>query len=135
MTYSLPAAIRPATGEHTNAVLDTWLRSMRTDADNAHMSNEVYYAIERPRVIRMLERSRVLVAANPADDWQIYGWIAASGDRMHFVYTKYPYRRASIASRLFDAAGKPSVATHAGKNFDVLRARWLLSFDPREVKS
>lgn len=99
------------------------------------MSGDVYVGIQKPRVLALMGRSTVLVAANETDSWQVFGWSAYEGVAMHYVYVKGVYRRMGVGRRLFDACGRPPTATHTGWLFDKLRTRWGVSYDPRGAAS
>lgn len=128
----IPFAIRPPTPEDIPVVVDNWLRSMRDDGVNGRMTNAVFYPLHRPRVTRLLQTSPVLVGCNPADSWQVYGWLCGGAGVLHYAYTKEPFRRMGIMARLVDAAGLEGATTTAtGLKWEALQTRFGFVFDPR----
>lgn len=109
-------------------VLSSWMQSHREEGANALMDNDAYFAAVKPRLIEILSRSPVLVASNPEDPWQVYGWIAAEPDVLHYVYVKSVYRKFGIGRQLFDAVGRPSQCTHTGWMFPKLKDSWGLRY-------
>lgn len=127
----LPITLRDPTAEDVGVILKSWLKSHRGQDGCARMSAEVYYAIHRPRVMALLERSTVIMAVNPDDTWHVYGWICFEPGTAHYVYVKHTFRRMGVAGRLWDAAGRPKTASSTGPLWGELQARWGVVYDPR----
>jgi hypothetical protein len=127
----LPIALRPPEATDVSLILDSWLESYREEGANRHMSNDVYFAIYRPHVVALLQSAQVVVASNPADAWQIFGWACYAPGALHYVNVKRPFRRARVATRLVEAAGSPRVATHTGVLWGPISRAWGLAYDPR----
>lgn len=64
-----------------------------------------YFAEMDKRVPDLLARSRVLVAANPADDDHIIGWVCGSPPVVHYVYVRREYQNKRVATRLLRELG------------------------------
>lgn len=129
---TIPIALRAPTAEDLPLILNSWLESHREEDGNGRMSNDVYFAIHKPRIVAILQRATTLIAANPDDPWQVYGWICYEGGVVHYVYVKYhSFRRMRVATRLMAEAGNPRIATATGRLWDTLRQAWGVSYDPR----
>ena len=129
----IPIVIRQASADDVALVTSSWLESHREQGDNRWMSNAVYFAVHRPRMVGILDRASVAVACNPDDAWHIYGWLAHHGAVVHYAYTKHVFRRMGVFDRLHEYAGRPSVATHTGHLYPKLAKRYGFRFDPSEV--
>lgn len=113
------------------------MNSQRSEGSFPHMATETYVAVQLPRVTRALARSQVVVACNPEEPGQIFGWIcferSGLGTVIHYVYTKHVFRRMGVATALFSAAnpsGGPVTVTSTGRLFEDLRAKYSLTYDP-----
>lgn len=129
---TLPIRIRPPTAEDLPVIVNSWLLSARDEGTCSLMTDDVYYAIHRPRVTGLLARCTTRVACNPDDAWQVYGWLCSEPGVLHYGYTKATFRRCGVFDRLFGAAGlHGSIATATGYKWAPLTAKYALRFDPR----
>lgn len=136
---AVPVAFRPPMASDGNFVFNSWLRSHRDEAECSFMTNDVYYARQADRVRRVLKRAGVIVACNPEDSGQIFGFICFEPGIAHYVYVKYPFRKFGIARHLVERAlgrvgDSPIVATHTGRCWHSVKARYRLTFDPRPLE-
>ena len=127
----IPIVIRRATADDVPLVTSSWLESHREQGDNRWMSNAVYFAFHRPRMVAILDRADVHVASNPADPWHVYGWVACEPGVLHYAYTKLVFRRMGVFDRLYDAADKPLIATSTCRLHSELTRRYPITFGPR----
>jgi len=139
-------AFRQPTEADLSFVYSSWLKSYRTSDASRRMVNDVYYGGHKRVIARLLSTSLAIVAVNPEDPDQIYGYIvyaeAAGVPVVHYVYVKQPYRRHGIASQLFALVRKsypqtgdlPALATHATDYYDKLRDKWNLLYNPYVVE-
>lgn len=71
---------------------------------------QAVYEYEQHRLIgRLLERALVLVACNPEDADQIFGYIVAEQQEQpvyHYLYVKDSFRKLGIATQLYGAAAQ-----------------------------
>lgn len=125
----IPIAIRAPIENDQAFIISSFLHSWRGYGDNALMKNETYFARLKPLAER-IAHGAVVLAVNPEDEWQMFGWIAFAPGRMHYAYTKSAYRRMGVFTRLHEAAGSPSVATRVGRLWPELRDKFLLTYDP-----
>lgn len=139
-SHDLPIIIRPVVGSDLPMVRDHWLSSLGAQKPWADLPNAWYQAAGRALLGILLARSTVLVAAAPIDPDEIYGFIVAEPHvrALHWLYTKHPFRRGHVATRLmrhtFERLGADAidctVSTPAIRHH---RERWNLRFSGRHL--
>ena len=80
----------------------------------------------------------MLVACNPSDPSQLYGYILAGEEEgvivIHFLYVKHTFRNMGIGKTLLDAVGHSSdnaaVYTHHTRMADRLSSKYNLVYHP-----
>ena len=111
VTHPLPpVAIRPVEAAAVPLIESSWKRSYRRHL--AEVSTSVYYDEMNRLVPALLARSTVLVACDPADPDQVYGYAVVEVDTrhappraiVHYVYVKSPFRRLGVGMRLIECA-------------------------------
>lgn len=134
--------------EH-NFVFHSFLKSYRDSPMVRGVPNTIYFKKQHDLIETFLidPRSRAIVACNPQDPEQVYGYILAqslpsdNGDLLvvHWVYVKQPFRNLGIAKALFEKlnklpAQKPTAAiqyTHRVKTVDrLLQSYPHVTFNP-----
>ena len=94
-------------------VMDSWKQSMMHVY--TWVPRDTYYRVMDRALARILGNSQVLVAHEPADHNQIYGWICFGEDCVHYCFVKQAFRLQGIGKALLDASGVPDapvIATH-----------------------
>lgn len=132
---TLPVAIRPlARGtREENFVRSSWLLSQRDwvfyGGEDAWDPNR-FHTEQRATIDRLMASPevRVLVAHDPEDIEQAYGWVAFEGGRAHYLYVKKPLRHFGIGRSLYEAAGNPLICTARGFCFDAVKGRYGLTY-------
>lgn len=105
-----PVAYRLARESDQAFLMDSWLRSCKHSRFIGPIPMDEYAACMSRWVTAILKRPgvEVLIACNPEDDDQIFGFIChEQGFRLplvHFTYVKQPFRKFGIARGLFGAA-------------------------------
>jgi len=114
-------SLRPATADDIPFVLSSWLKSAAEEGGIASaFTRKVFYA-EHERLLResVLPRSRVAVASSPDAPDAIRGWVcfepSEHGTMLHYVYTRYDWRKMGVASHLLDSLGPIALQTHCSK--------------------
>jgi GNAT superfamily N-acetyltransferase len=108
---------RPFSASDHNFIMNSWLKSWRNGPPR-QLPNEQYYREQTFVVQQILANSRVVVACNPEDETQIFGYIVAQDSPaarfVHYLYVKQPYRRLGIARALVKETGlrAPLFTTH-----------------------
>lgn len=139
----LPIGLRPALTGDIPFILNSWMLShldwLRSGGGTPSLSNAHYFEWQKPRVERLIATSVTLVAHNPEDEDQIYGYAVYRTKvpmLMHYVFVKYPFRKLGVARRLFHHANPKaimSLCSHTGRLFEEVRERYLLEYDPSQI--
>lgn len=131
----IPIDLRDPEPRDEACIISNYLRSNRMEGSNRHLTNPEYFRVHVPLAERLARRTRIVIAANVEDPWQIYGWISfgTAPLAVHYAYTKYGFRRFGVARRLFarvNPAHLPISVTHTGRAFEAVRERYGLTFTP-----
>jgi hypothetical protein len=111
--------------EHTDVsfIFSSWLKSNRNSTQYRELQNPVYYAQHHVMVEGLMQSSAIIVAANPEDHTQIYGYLCFERIEgypvVHFAYVKDSFRNLGMLRLLLDEAKidhtKPFFITHRTK--------------------
>jgi GNAT superfamily N-acetyltransferase len=127
--------LRDRRGSDDNFILDSWCGSYRHNIVFGAIPKDIYFKHYRKFTVAILSISSVLVACNPNDEDQIYGFCVYrfKGDLpiLSYVFIKQAFRRFGIAEALILGVSEESkVITHIMPSLE----RWLKSigcvFDP-----
>lgn len=102
------------------------------------IDHDIYFEFHKRLVEKILSDSICLLAANPEDESQVFGYIAYRKIKglniLHYIYVKAPYRRLGIAEFLldfvFEKKRQTIVTTHYTRMARVLRRKWNIVFNP-----
>lgn len=97
---SLPIHLRAADSGDLSLIFSSWLRTFARSFEVADIAPKVYYARKHTQIERLIARGAVLVACNPDDHVQVYGWACTEGGAVHYVCVKPTYQRLGVARRL-----------------------------------
>lgn len=136
--------LRDTKPEDASFIYSTWLRCYQDTSSWARlMPSRIFFDNHKKVIQRILGDSHVLVAANPEDPDQVFGYIVfqASGGGvavLHWVYVKETFRQLGIARDLFQVAKRiadhdeslPVAATHSNVRWELLAPKWNLVFNP-----
>lgn len=120
-------------------VTHSWLKSYRESPWARRMRNKTYFDEHHPIVTRMLVESTTLVACMRDARSQIAGYLCGERPvngrgKLHYVYTKGPFRQFGVARTLLDALGVrkgDSVSvTHWTPNLEWLFPKGYADFNP-----
>lgn len=105
-------AIRDMGEADISFIFSSLLRSYEEVAvEKLRISVSVYYRGHHDLLMRVLERGQCLMACDPEDPDQIYGYVLYASDDhgqppcLHYLYVKGSFRRAGIGSALLRASG------------------------------
>lgn len=106
MKYDLDILIREPTPFDKDYLYSTWSISQFFNKPFKSLDYNWYMEAASALISRLLIRSHMLVAANPNNPEQIFGYVVFEPKRrvLHFCYTKSSFRRANVATRLMEAA-------------------------------
>lgn len=131
--------VRPITVTDLPFVFSSWLKSQRRQGERAYMTNRTYFQSEKRRITELLDHSGGLIAYNPDDVAQVYGYLIFSIvdtlTILHFGYVKKTFRRFGIMRRLVtevcpDAGREEIGVTHISPEVLAFKHRHKLVFDP-----
>lgn len=100
------------------------------------VTSRVYWDGHHDVIERLLGRSELLVMCWPEDPSSVLGWLCAEPAKrqLHFVATKWEYRREKVARRLLEHAGlldgAPVTITHRSRVCTELPIPLNWKFDP-----
>lgn len=134
MNEILPIKIRKAGSEDIDYITSTWLRSVY-DYQKRDMKKDVFFPNHNRLIKERLPFLKCLVACNPEDENQIYGYVVYNNPKtLHFAYTKSYYRKLSVFKKLMDEAqlsgGETVSVTHKAQSFKVLESKMPIIFNP-----
>jgi GNAT superfamily N-acetyltransferase len=97
------AIVRKADPADMNFILNSFLRSQRSNKRFENVINEIYFP-EQTRVMHsMLRGSKVLVICNSEHPDHLFGYVVGSPDKTtHFIYVKHPYRKMGLGRKLME---------------------------------
>ena len=119
-------------------LFSSWLKSYRSSHFAEKITNTIYFEDHHKVIERIIKNSKVLVACNPSDPSQLYGYSVATEEDgvlvLHFLYVKHTFRNMGIGKTLLDAVGhksdKAAVYTHHTRMSDKLASKYNLVFHP-----
>lgn len=132
---NLPLAIRQGRVSDVPFLCSSYVRSLLNQRPWSAGERNWMAASAALLAARMLGRAVVLVAADPKDPDQIYGWIAAdaTGRILYYTYVKAAFRGAGVGTALMLAAfgdlGSPVRCAHWTDGARKLERRWNLVRD------
>jgi GNAT superfamily N-acetyltransferase len=110
----LPIALRAVAQEDVSFIFSSWLKSFRHSLSVKNVAQPIYYSEQHKLIERLFSTSQVLVAANPNDISQIYGYIFYDQYdgiyTCHYVYVKEVFRNLGVAEQLMRESGYRKVA-------------------------
>ena len=121
-----------------NFIFNSWLKSYRKSDFAKKVPSDVYYYHHKGVIDRLLSHSSILVACNPDNPAQVFGYIVASHEpilAVHYVYVKYNYRKLGLGKALAEAlipdfCEKEVLCTHANYYWRELSDKYALVFNP-----
>ena len=131
--------LRIANKDDFNFILSTWLKSYRSSRATNNINNDIYYSMLDSKVKHVLnaDNTLTLLAVNPEDDTQIYGYTVVQIINvipvLHYVYVKHSFRKFGIASHLLNTIEGfneiPTLITHEPKDVNLLK-KYKLVYNP-----
>lgn len=120
-------------------IYKSWLVNFRSSNDLEQVIDKhIYFENHKKIIEKILGESTCLLAVNPEDDHQIFGYIVYQKIKslkiLHYTYVKSPYRKLGIATMLkkiaFGEAGAAIMTSHHTRMATILRYKWNLIFNP-----
>src|SRR6056297_1572859 len=131
--------VRTANEEDVHFILNSWLKSFRNSQFAKGISSTVYFTEHHKVLRKLLKRSTILVACNPEDQNQIYGYLVLEKVDgvlcIHFAYTKQVFRKLGIQRQLLglvnhDFDNNSALYSHDTKMGRELAAKFKLVYHP-----
>lgn len=131
---SLPMVVRPGRVSDVPFLCSSYVRSLLAQRPWAFGEKNWTAAAASLLAARMLGRATVLVACDPSDPDQIYGWIAGNPTSMvlYYIYVKAAFRRAGVGTTLMREAFGDDGQVRCVHRTDAARRladKWRLVFD------
>ena len=82
-------------------IMSAWKKSNRMSSS---LPSRLYFPVMQNRIENIMRDDSTVwkVATDPSDEL-IIGWAVATGEVLHYVYTRHAFRRAKVATRLLRA--------------------------------
>jgi len=128
----LPIVLREvdADAPEIGLIYSGWLQSLRNNPFFGMVPEQMYFTHYRPQVGRILATSKILLACNPDEPDQIFGFVVYRfiGDIPHisYAYTKGTWRRQRVADRLVNHVLSEQPAGESGGMVSHMMP-WLLA--------
>lgn len=115
--------LRAAKPSDAALILDSWMRSYWRGGNAPNLPLSLFNIGHREVVEGLLKRCAVVVASNPEDEDQVFGWCCFERRKaiavVHFVYVKHAFGRSGIGSALVKAAkGESAHVQHSHRTSD-----------------
>jgi hypothetical protein len=131
-------AIREFTSSDIGFVFNSWLKSFRSSYFAKGIPNSVYFSGHHKLIEHLIQNSRVVIACDPADTKNIYGYICASTVQgilvVHYVYVKHTFRCLGVAKTLMNQfehdASRAACYTHQTLMGDRIAPKFNLIYHP-----
>jgi hypothetical protein len=100
---SNPFRIRDAVEADSAFVKSAWRGTFRTAGHGVEDADPEHYHREMQRIFdRLLPSATVRVACDPDDADSLIGFIAATGDELHYAYVKQDFRKLGVVPAMLE---------------------------------
>ena len=104
---SLPVRLRVYRPSDRKFILASWFSSHHHEVENRFTDFNTYKIMANVFFRHMLATNGVIIACNPEDEDQIYGWVCGAyyGNDdlvLHWIYVKHAYRMAGVGRLLVE---------------------------------
>lgn len=125
--------IRQACEDDLPFIFHSWLTSLWESTRNIRKT--VFFNNHKLIIEKLIKRSKIWVVSSPEDSGHILAWLVCEPHKkftiVHYIYTKSPYRRMRIASKLKEMMGPvPLVSSHATNFSRTLERSWKMITNP-----
>lgn len=139
----VPCSFRHVTDADLALIRSSWMRSLRESQTHRDVEASVYKT-NQPLIINgLIRRSLTIMAVNPEDPTQIFGYVVATPTTsnvcvLHWLYVKSAFRKLGIGSALVREAiheteantNYPVCCTYISHNFNWLKDKLNLVYNP-----
>jgi GNAT superfamily N-acetyltransferase len=133
-----PYNIREAETKDVPFIFNSWLKSYRNSNFARPLENTIYFSEHHKVIERVLQHHGVIIACNPEDPSQIYGFLCAGYVDgilvLHYAYVKQPFRKLGIAKALLNCLEQPDdsaiLYTHQTRVAQTVAPRYNMIYHP-----
>lgn len=95
-------AFRPMSKADEAFIYNSWLKSYRDSPTVRSVPNSLYFAAHHDVIEQLLSSptANVIIACNPEDPEQIYGYGVGDVGVIHWIYVKHPFRGNGLGRAL-----------------------------------
>lgn len=130
--------LRPATAEDVSFIFNAWLKSYKHSPFGRDITNTIFYAEHHKVIERLLKKFDTIIACNPDDENQIYGFINAGFVDgifcLNYIYVKHTFRNLGIGKTLLNGFSHnhehASVITHITRAASKLAEKYNMVYHP-----
>lgn len=130
---ALPVVIREASEGDVSFLFSSWLKSFRKGTMCYGVDDTIYFNEQHKLVERLLLSSKVLLACEPEDPANIYGYLVYEKiDNImviHYAYVKHTFRCMGVFNALFAASGQDKNLGGAHTHTTSLASRLALKYN------
>lgn len=135
---TLPIKLRDPQADDFSFVFNSWLMSNQENEDSKRMKKSTYFKIYKQILDSVLVKANILVACNPDDEAQVYGYLVYNRLDLlvvHYIYVKYTYRKLGIARAMLkhlepEVPDKQFICTFANRVYDRKKQHYNVIYDP-----
>lgn len=134
---ALPVHIRSALPTDVSIVYATWLHSLYSLEPYKRLPKDYFMAAQQALIQSLLTRSQVLIACDPNDLDQIYGYsvVKLANSTLHWIFTKKLFRNMHVGTRLIEHMGDNEIAcTQYTPAMRAIAEKWNVTFDTSRLK-
>lgn len=126
--------LREGMESDANFVIDSWCGSYRHNIVFGAIPKDIYFKNYRKFTVKILGVSRLIVACNPEDKEQIYGYLVyrVIGDMpvLSYMFVKQAFRKFGIATMMLNVFPNAKLITHIMPNLESWLKKHGCVFDP-----
>lgn len=124
---NLPIKEREFCQEDFNFIVNSWLVSYRQSEEFKKVSNKNYYEAQSKIILAIIQNpdTKIKILCNEKDEEQIFCYLVYNDKKnlIHFVYTKYNFRRFGLAKKLIESVFEK-------EKWDEVEATFYKTFSP-----
>ena len=138
MSKELPITLRLANEADLPFIFNSWLRSYKTSHFAKNIESTIYYSEQHKVIEKLLQSYDTIVACDPNDSSQIYGFINAGYTdnffTLNYIYVKHTFRHMGIGKSLLNAFDHDNqyigIYTHANHVARKLDQKYNMIYHP-----
>lgn len=135
---NVQVALREANSNDVSFIFNAWLKSYRSSPYVKFVNQQIYFAGQHKLIENLIKVCKVIIACNPEDSEQIYGFMVAEKIEsilcIHYIYVKQPFRALGIGKLLLNSVkhdiNNPCIYTHFTVVGGKLAEKYNIYFHP-----